>query len=216
MLEYKGIKVFWLGHAGFKIKNSKIIYIDPYNIKPDEPADLILITHEHFDHFSRKDIKNILGSHSVAVCPDFCKLEFSELGVKDILTVKPGKKYFIGDIEIEAVPAYNINKFRASGIPYHPKTEEKVGYVVVIGGVKIYHAGDTDFIPEMKNLKDIDIALLPVSGTYVMTAEEAAEAVRTIKPKIAIPMHIKSIVGTEKDAYRFKELVGNVCKVIIF
>jgi L-ascorbate metabolism protein UlaG (beta-lactamase superfamily) len=213
MLEYRGIKIFWLGHAGFKIRNKKIIYIDPYETKPAEPADLILITHEHFDHFSRKDIKKVLASHTIAVCPHFCKLELSELGIKEILIVEPGKKYFVNGIEIEAVPAYNINKFNVSGTPYHPKAEKKVGYVISIEGVRIYHAGDTDFIPEMKNLENIDIALLPVSGTYVMTAEEAAKAANTIQPKIAVPMHIGSLIGNKADAERFRALAK--CRVHI-
>jgi L-ascorbate metabolism protein UlaG (beta-lactamase superfamily) len=212
MFEYKGIKIFWLGHAGFKIKNSKTIYIDPYNIKPSEPADLILITHEHFDHFSTKDIKKVLN-RSIAVCPEFCKLEFLRLGVKEILTVEPGKKYSVGETEIEAFPAYNVNKFRSPGQVYHPKIDKKVGYIITLNGVKIYHAGDTDFIPEMKNLKDIDIALLPVGGTYTMTAEEAAQAANTINPKVAIPMHYGEIVGSEKDAEKFKTLAK--CKVEI-
>jgi L-ascorbate metabolism protein UlaG (beta-lactamase superfamily) len=212
MFEYKGIKIFWLGHAGFKIKNSRTIYIDPFNIKPSEPADLILITHEHFDHFSTKDIKKILN-RSIAVCPEFCKLEFLRLGVKEILTVEPGKKYSIGETEIEAFPAYNINKFRSPGVVYHPKKDKRVGYLITLNGVKIYHAGDTDFIPEMKELKDIDIALLPVGGTYTMTAEEAAQAANTINPKVAIPMHYGEIVGSEKDAEKFKALAK--CKVEI-
>jgi L-ascorbate metabolism protein UlaG (beta-lactamase superfamily) len=212
MFEYKGIKIFWLGHAGFKIKNSKIIYIDPYNIKPSEPADLILITHEHFDHFSTKDIKKVLN-RSIAICPEFCKLEFLRLEVKEILTVEPGKKYSIGETEIEAVPAYNINKFRSPGVVYHPKKDKRVGYLITLNGVKIYHAGDTDFIPEMKSLKDVDIAMLPVGGTYTMTAEEAAQAANTINPKVAIPMHYGEIVGSEKDAEKFKALAK--CKVEI-
>jgi L-ascorbate metabolism protein UlaG (beta-lactamase superfamily) len=212
MLEYKGIKIFWLGHSGFKIKNSRTIYIDPFNIKPSEPADLILITHEHFDHFSTKDIKKILN-RSIAVCPEFCKFEFLRLGVKEILTVEPGKKYSIGETEIEAFPAYNINKFRSPGVVYHPKKDKRVGYLITLNGVKIYHAGDTDFIPEMKELKDIDIALLPVGGTYTMTAEEAAQAANTINPKVAIPMHYGEIVGSEKDAEKFKALAK--CEVEI-
>ena len=207
MLEYKGIKIFWLGHAGFKIKNSRTIYIDPFNIKPSEPADLILITHEHFDHFSTKDIKKILN-RSIAVCPEFCKLEFLRLGVKEILTVEPGKKYSIGETEIEAFPAYNINKFRSPGVVYHPKKDKRVGYLITLNGVRIYHAGDTDFIPEMKEIS-ADIVILPVGGTYTMTAEEAANAVNTIKPKIAIPYHFGDIVGSERDAKLFSSFVLN-------
>ena len=209
MFEYKGVKISWLGHDCFKIKNNKTIYIDPFNIKDEEKADLIFVTHEHYDHCSLKDIKKILTSKTIVVAPESCKTQLSGMKTKFI---KPGDKIVVDEIEVEAVPAYNINKFRAPGEVFHPKEEEKVGYIINFSGVKIYHAGDTDLIQEMKNIQ-VDIALLPVSGTYVMTAEEAAEATKIIKAEIAIPMHYGSIVGSEKDAEKFKKLAA--CKVEI-
>jgi L-ascorbate metabolism protein UlaG (beta-lactamase superfamily) len=209
VFEYKGVKISWLGHDCFKIKNNKIIYIDPFNIKDEEKADLIFVTHEHYDHCSLKDIKKISTSKTIVVAPESCKTQLSGMKTKFI---KPGDKIVVDEIEVEAVPAYNINKFRAPGEVFHPKEEEKVGYIINFSGVKIYHAGDTDLIQEMKNIQ-VDIALLPVSGTYVMTAEEAAEATKIIKAEIAIPMHYGSIVGSEKDAEKFKKLAA--CKVEI-
>ncbi len=209
MFEYKGVKISWLGHDCFKIKNNKTIYIDPFNIKDEEKADLIFVTHEHYDHCSLKDIKKISTSKTIVVAPDSCKTQLSGMKTKFI---KPGDKIVVDEVEVEAVPAYNINKFRAPGEVFHPKEEEKVGYIINFSGVKIYHAGDTDLIQEMKNIQ-VDIALLPVSGTYVMTAEEAAEATKIIKAEIAIPMHYGSIVGSEKDAEKFKKLAA--CKVEI-
>jgi L-ascorbate metabolism protein UlaG (beta-lactamase superfamily) len=209
VFEYKGVKISWLGHDCFKIKNNKTIYIDPFNIKDEEKADLIFVTHEHYDHCSLKDIKKISTSKTIVVAPESCKTQLSGMKTKFI---KPGDKIVVDEIEVEAVPAYNINKFRAPGEVFHPKEEEKVGYIINFSGVKIYHAGDTDLIQEMKNIQ-VDIALLPVSGTYVMTAEEAAEATKIIKAEIAIPMHYGSIVGSEKDAEKFKKLAA--CKVEI-
>jgi len=196
MFEYKGVKISWLGHDCFKIKNGKTIYIDPFNIKEGEKANIIFVTHEHYDHCSLKDIKKISTSETIVVAPESCKTQLSGMKTK---FVKPGDKIVVDGIEVEAVPAYNVNKFRIPGEVFHPKEEEKVGYIITFGGVKIYHAGDTDLIQEMKNIQ-VDIALLPVSGTYVMTAEEAAEATKMIKTEIAIPMHYGAIVGTEKDA----------------
>ena len=126
--------------------------------------------------------------------------------------MKPGEKILVDDVSVETVPAYNLNKFRSPGQPFHSKQEEMLGFIVTINDVRIYHAGDTDSIPEMEGM-NVDIACLPVSGTYVMTAEEAAEAAGRIKPKIAIPMHYGSIVGDESDAERFKKLAA--CQVVI-
>ena len=135
------------------------------------------------------------------------KKELSSTKVKEVKAVKPGDKVVFGDITIEVVPAYNLNKFREPGKPFHPKEDGKVGFILSIGGVRVYHAGDTDPIPEMRGFKT-DVALLPVSGTYVMTPEEAAEATRMIKPKLAIPMHYGAIVGSENDAEKFKQLAA--------
>ncbi len=163
----------------------KIIYTDPFQIKKPDKADIILITHEHYDHFSPDDIKKLLTPDTIIVLPKDCS---GKIRAKEII-VKPGDKITVEGIEIEVVPSYNTNK------KFHPKEKGWVGYIFKIMGKRIYIAGDTDYIPEMKTFKDIDIALLPVSGTYVMTAEEAVQAAIDIKPKIAIPMHYGSIVA---------------------
>jgi L-ascorbate metabolism protein UlaG (beta-lactamase superfamily) len=211
---YGNIKISWLGHDAFRLKNSKIIYFDPYEISSGDKADIILITHEHFDHMSINDIKKIADQHTLIVAPSICGNELKRLKVKEVKLVKPGDKMNIENVEISAIPAYNVNKFRSPGRVFHPKEDGRVGYIIIFDGVKIYHAGDTDLIPEMKDLQP-DIALIPVSGTYVMTADEAAEAIKIIKPKIAIPMHYGSIVGSISDANRFKELAKNVEVIIL-
>lgn len=195
----------WLGHDSFKITGEKIIYTDPFQIKESDKADIILITHEHYDHFSPEDIKKILAPHTVIVLPEDCA---GKIKAKEVI-VKPGDRITVEGVEIEAVPSYNIDK------KFHPKEKGWVGYIFRVMGKRIYIAGDTDYIPEMKSFKDIDIALLPVSGTYVMTAEEAVQAALDIKPKIAIPMHYGSIVGSEKDAQYFAEKLKGKIEVII-
>jgi L-ascorbate metabolism protein UlaG (beta-lactamase superfamily) len=206
LYEYRGLKISWLGHDSFRIKNGKTIVIDPFKIRPTaEKADILLITHEHYDHLSLDDIKKVVNENTTIVTIPAVKKELSSLKVKEVRTVKPGDKFKLGDVSIDVVPAYNLNKFREPGKVFHPKEDGKAGYIIGIKGLRIYHAGDTDAIPEMKGLKP-DVALLPVSGTYVMTAEEAAQAVKMVEPKLAIPMHYGGIVGTEQDAQRFKQL----------
>jgi L-ascorbate metabolism protein UlaG (beta-lactamase superfamily) len=206
MYEHNGLKIKWLGHDSFIIKNSRTVVIDPFKIQTiQDKADILLITHEHFDHFSLDDIKKVITEKTTIVAIRPCEKELSTLKVKDVKVVKPGDKIKIGDVEVEAVPAYNVNKFREPGKPFHPKEDGKVGYIVRMQGVSVYHAGDTDAIPEMKRVK-ADIALLPVSGTYVMTPQEAVEATRMIQTKLVIPMHYGAIVGSEQDAQKFKQL----------
>jgi L-ascorbate metabolism protein UlaG (beta-lactamase superfamily) len=207
MLEHNGVKITWLGHDSFKISNGKTVYIDPYKIKAAGKADVLLISHEHFDHLSMDDIKKVVSSNTSIVAAPQCADTLKKVGAKEVKIVKPGEKVDVQGIAIEAVAAYNTNKINPdTKKPFHPKEDNKVGFVVTVNNVRIYHAGDTDAIEEMKNIRT-DIALLPVSGTYVMTAEEAAAAVKMIKPKIVIPMHYAAIVGSEKDAERFKQLV---------
>lgn len=198
-------KIHWLGHASFFIDGlTAKIYIDPYQIKKDFlQADIILITHEHFDHFSIEDIKKIAKADTSIVGPKVIekKLTFP------IKTISPGEKLNIKGIEIEGVPAYNLNK------SFHPKSHAYLGFIITVDGSRIYHAGDTDFIPEMKTLK-ADIVLLPIGGTYTMDAKEAAEAANAINPKFAVPMHWGSIVGSQRDAQAFKEMCKTEVKIL--
>ena len=214
LFEYQGVKISWLGHDAFRIKNGKTVIIDPFKIKAiPEKADILLISHEHFDHLSLDDIKKVTTEKTTIVTIPACKKELSGVKAHEIRTVKPGDKVTLGDISVEAVPAYNLNKFREPGKPFHPKEDGKVGFVVSVKGVRVYHAGDTDPIPEMKSIKT-DIALLPVSGTYVMTPEEAAEAAGMIRPKLVIPMHYGAIVGSEDDARKFKQLTSYPVQIL--
>ncbi len=188
--------ITWLGHDAFKIAASKIIYLDPFELAGDlEPADVICITHEHYDHCSPEDVAKIRRQDTVLVAPQSCKAKLRG----DIRLVKAGDTVEIDDLTIEAIPAYNVNK------EFHPREAGGLGYVLTVDDTRIYHAGDTDPIPEMEGLK-VDIAFLPVSGVYVATADEAVEAANKVGPKIVIPMHYGSIVGSRADAERFKEL----------
>lgn len=199
-------KIHWLGHDTFKIEGEVVIYTDPYQLRRTDTANIILITHEHFDHCSPEDVQKLRTKDTLVVAPIDCA---SKLGGK-VQTVKVGDAFSWGGIKIEVVPAYNTNK------NFHPKKNGWVGYVITMQGVRIYLAGDTDRIPEMKNLGKIDIALLPVSGTYVMTAREAADAaLQDIKPAIAVPMHYGSVVGSTRDAEEFRRLLEGKVEVVI-
>lgn len=194
--------IHWLGHDTFRIENDKTIYTDPYELKGELPkADLILITHDHFDHLSPKDVAKVAKEDTVIVTIAAAAQKLKG----DVRVVKPGESLVVQGIPIETVPAYNVNKFRSPGVPFHPKEAGHVGFIFTVGGQRIYHAGDTDVIPEMDDIQ-ADIALLPVGGTYTMTADEAAQAANTIQPKLAIPMHHSAIVGSVKDAQRFRDL----------
>lgn len=192
--------VHWLGHASIKITGSKTIYIDPWKLKKPVPADIILVTHDHYDHCSPNDIEKIRGEKTVVVSPMDSAVKLKSK------VVKPGDIINIDGITIKAVPAYNTNK------QFHPKSNNWVGYLVTIDGRTIYHTGDTDAIPEMEGLKP-NIAFFPVSGTYTMTAKEAADIANKLQPDVAVPMHYGDIIGSRKDAEKFKELCK--CKVSI-
>ena len=195
------INLEWTGNSGFFISNTKKIYIDPFKLQNPEKADLILITHSHYDHCSIEDLKKIVRNGTIVICPGDCCSKFNHLNEKiDLKVIESGQRIQVGEIKIIAVPAYNTNK------SFHSKEEYWVGYIVDVDGLRIYHAGDTDLIPEMGRLGKIDVALLPVGGTYTMNADEAARAAVVIKPGLAVPMHFGSVVGSREDSLRFVEL----------
>lgn len=207
-MNISGLEVKWLGHSGFMIKNHKTIYIDPYNIKPDsEKADVILITHGHYDHCSVSDIKNIIkeGTRIFLTADAQSKITRFDIPI-DIQIVEPNQEFNVGETKISTFPAYNMDK------PFHQKGEGWVGYLVKINGLIVYFAGDTDLIPEMQKLtghKQPDktfVAILPIGGRFTMNVEEAVEAAKLIQPSLAIPMHYGAIIGTGEDAQEFVSL----------
>jgi L-ascorbate metabolism protein UlaG (beta-lactamase superfamily) len=183
------IHIKLLGHASFQIKAERaVIYVDlrKYGgvIETSEKADLILITHSHADHFSSEKIEKIRKEDTVTIAPKKC---VSKIG-GEVKTLQAGEDTIVDDIRVRAVETYNYKRFRPSGKPWHPKGYG-VGYLISIGDKTIYHAGDTDFIPEMKQLGHVDVALLPTGDKYTMDNVEAAEATLAINPKVVVPMH---------------------------
>ncbi len=203
------LEIKWSGHAGFEFKNNKIIYIDPFQIETEDKADVILLTHSHYDHCSINDIRKIIKDDTMIITVADCQSKLAPIAdkVKNITLVKPGDKLKISALDLEVVPAYNIGKM------FHPKEQEWVGFILTLDGLRIYYAGDTDLIPEMDDIK-ADIVLLPVGGSYTMNAEEAAEACNKINPRIAIPMHYGNVVGSNSDAEKFKELCNAEVKIL--
>jgi L-ascorbate metabolism protein UlaG (beta-lactamase superfamily) len=204
MVEEIAKKLTWLGHDGFRIATTKTIYFDPYQISGGPKADLIFISHDHFDHCSPDDIAKIQQPETVIVTEKVAAKKLRG----DVRIVKPGDSIRVHEFKVEAVPSYNVDK------DFHPKRNGWLGFIVEVEGVRIYHAGDTDFIQEMRDFK-VDIALLPVSGTYVMTADQAIKAAIAMKPKLAIPMHYGAIVGDYKDAENFKKALEGKVDVLI-
>jgi L-ascorbate metabolism protein UlaG (beta-lactamase superfamily) len=201
----------WLGHASFRFDGSKTVYFDPWKLSLNpKKADIVLITHDHFDHYSPDDIELIATGDTTLLADRIVskQLQNAKPNCKEIKSLSPQDTANIQNVKIMAVASYNTNK------QFHTKEANKLGFIVTLDGLTIYHAGDTDFIPEMKDYR-CDIALLPVSGTYVMTAEEAAHAALAIKPKIAIPMHYGDIVGSTVDARRFHDLLKGKIEVRI-
>jgi len=206
-----GIEV--LCHSSIRINKGKIIYIDPYKIeKTFSDADIIFITHNHYDHYSPEDINKVKKEDSIIVLTEDIKDEAIKLGFKEerIISVKPNQEYKYENIRFKTVPAYNVNK------AFHPKENNWVGYIIKINDVEYYVAGDTDITEE--NLKvQCDVALIPIGGTYTTDYKEAAKLVNTIKPKVVIPTHYACIVGKKEDADEFSKLIDKEieCNILI-
>lgn len=195
----------WLGHSGFRIGVRGVtIYIDPYRVPDGPSADLILVTHGHYDHFSPRDIERISTDATVLVAPpavaERTTGRVASIAPREVLELEG-----IAGVEVAAVAAYNTSKRDREGRLFHPRGAGCVGFDLNVRGERLYHSGDTDVIPEMDSVVGVDVALLPVSGTYVMTAAEAAEAARRIQPRVAVPMHWGDEVGTRADADLFAE-----------
>lgn len=206
-MEYNGIKIKWYGHDTITLtKGNTVICFDPYQLDKQFHADIVLITHNHFDHLSVADLQRISDEKTVIVAAKEC-LGQIKLPCKKLIGIGPNEKIDIDGFKISAIRAYNIDKINPdTRKPFHPKEDDKVGYVITIDNTRFYHTGDSDLIPEMTDIMP-DVLFIPVSGTYVMTPNEAANAVKEIKPKLAIPIHYGSIVGNENDAKAFKKLV---------
>ena len=195
----------WLGHSGFRINaGPTTIYIDPYRVPDGKKADAILITHGHYDHFSRQDVEKLSHEGTWLIGPP----AVAERVAGQVISIAPGEwieREELRGVAIRGVAAYNTSKRDASGNPFHPREAGWLGYDLNVRGERLYHSGDTDVIPEMDSVMGVDVALLPVSGVYVMTAEEAAEAARRIDPRVAVPMHWGEHIGSYEDALSFAE-----------
>ena len=200
-----------LYHSSIRINKEKTIYIDPFKIDRNyNDADIVFITHDHYDHYSEEDIDKVINENTVIVIPEELLTKVLKKGINKeaIITVEPNKKYMVQGIKFETIPAYNINK------TFHPKENDWVGYVIEINGVKYYIAGDTDITEENKRVK-CDVAFVPVGGTYTMDFKEAAQLVNEMQPKVAVPIHYGSVVGTKQDAEKFVKLLHTNIKGII-
>lgn len=204
-------KISWFGQAAIKIEHDgKNIYIDPYRMPESDIASMVLITHSHQDHLSPEDLQMVAPKNTPIVCPESCEEQIRELGYHNLTTVSPGSKVVVEGIKIEAVPMYNIVKTN-----YHPKSNAWTGFILDIGDKRIYHSGDTERIPEMKDI-DCDIVMLPLGQTYTMNSvEEAVEAALDTGADIAIPIHYGLYEGTEADAQKFHQLLQGKLEVVI-
>ena len=200
-----------LYHSSIRISKNKVIYIDPFKIdKNYNDADIIFITHDHYDHYSEEDIDKVINENTTIIIPEELLTKLLRKGINKnaIITVEPNEKYMVQGIKFETIPSYNTNK------TFHPKENGWVGYIIVIDGIRYYIAGDTDITEENKKVK-CDIAFVPVGGTYTMNFKEAAQLINEIQPKIAVPIHYGSVVGTKQDATDFIKLLHPNIKGII-
>jgi len=204
MLEKVLEKLLWSGHSSFIYEGDQLIYFDPFALHRLRRADIILVGHDHPRHCSPVDIDKVRRAPTVILADEHSTRHIAP----PVISMAPGQQETIGDILIEAVPAYNLHA------SFHPQRKAYLGFIVTLEGLRLYHAGDTDFIPEMHDLK-VDIALLPVSGFTVMNAEEAAQAALALHPQVAIPMHYGTAYGTLEDAERFRALLDGKVRVEI-
>lgn len=214
---FEGATITALGHAGFVIEfaEKKLrIAFDPYDIKEEQPVDYIFVSHQHFDHCDPLSIRKLLKNSTRVIAPACCERELSEFG-QQLELLKDKEKHKLKQCIYWALPAYNVNKFRTPNEVFHPKDMGGVGFVVEVDGFRMYHAGDTDRIPEMDGLKKLDLAFLPISGTFVMTLEEAIEAAQVLKPKMVIPMHFGKLLGSVGDANRYHNMLRDLIPVMV-
>ncbi len=200
-----------LYHSCIRMNKEKMIYIDPYHIEKNyNDADMIFITHDHYDHYSEEDIDKVRKNNTIFIVPENLLNKLIKKGINDenIITLDPGDAENIDGIKVEAIHSYNIDK------PFHPKENNWLGYVIEIDGVRYYIAGDTDITEENKKIK-CDVAFVPVGGKYTMNFSEAAQLINIIKPKNAVPIHYGSVVGTKQDATDFIKLLYPTTKGII-
>ena len=200
-----------LYHSSIRINKNKIIYIDPFKIEKNyNDADIIFITHDHYDNYSEEDIDKVINKNTTIVIPEEMIKKLLKKGIEktSILVVKPNEKYMVQGIEFETIPSYNVNK------KFHPKENSWVGYIITLDGIRYYVAGDTDITEENRKVK-CDVSFVPVGGTYTMDYKEAAQLINEIKPQVAVPIHYGSVVGTEQDAINFVELLNPIINGVI-
>lgn len=196
------MKLEWLGHASFLITDGKRIYIDPFQLEAGEPADLVFVTHPHQDHLELESLEKIVTPKTTIVCSADAHSKLAKLNPARIVMMKPGDSEEFGAVKVTATHAHNTDK------EFHPKENEWLGFLITLDGMTIFHTGDLDDLEDLHGTR-CDVLLVPVSGTYVMTADQAAGFAKEIDYKRAIPMHYGAIVGSEKDAVRFADLVEN-------
>lgn len=200
-----------LYHSSIRISNNKVIYIDPFKIdKNYNDADIVFITHDHYDHYSDEDIDKVINENTTIIIPEKLLTKLLKKGINKnaIITVEPNEKYMVQGIKFETIPSYNTNK------TFHPKENGWVGYIITLDDIRYYIAGDTDITEENRKVK-CDVAFVPVGGTYTMGFKEAAQLINEIQPKIAVPIHYGSVVGTKQDATDFIKLLHPNIKGII-
>ena len=205
----KNIEVLY--HSSIRISKNKVIYIDPFKIdKNYNDADIVFITHDHFDHYSEEDIDKVINENTTIIIPEELLTKILRKGINKnaVITVESNKEYMVQGIKFETIPAYNTNK------TFHPKENDWVGYIITLDGIRYYIAGDTDITEENRKVK-CDVAFVPVGGTYTMDFKEAAQLINEIQPKIAVPIHYGSVVGTKQDATDFIKLLHPSIKGII-